>query len=332
MMIRCLHRNSKHLLLRVLGVFSISAMLILTLGNEADAAEPGPVVSLVIDGKGIAADVQPIQREGRMLVPIRVIAETTGAQVQYEETARQVTVSDQGKRIVIPVEQSVAYVNGKQVTLDVPATIMQSRTLVPLRFINESLGFQVDWKEDSNVAMVWTEDEELAKSAASPYSAIEDDSYVFPFAAESEYEPYVNSFGSNREWTESGNGSVRSHEGIDIMAPIGSPVYSVSSGTINRIGWNTYGGWRINITDDSGKYRMYYAHLSAFAPELEIGSEVSAGQLIGFVGDSGYGDPGTTGMFPSHLHFGLYDAKSGDALDAYSYLRNWEQNKVDNNS
>lgn len=392
-MTRCLHNNSRHLWPRILGVFSVCIILMLTLGDKADAAEPGPVISLVIDGRGVSADVQPIQRNGRMLVPIRVIAEQTGAQVQYDGAIRQVVVSKQGKRIVIPIDQSAAYVDGKRVTLDVPATIVKKRTLVPIRFVSESLGYQVDWNAASKVAMVWTKKQTAsasAKDTSNPYIVQEGDSlfliakrhntsienlkknnqltsdallagqllyltnqakpaayspkktagnqqllrddFVFPLAAENEYEPYVDSFGSNREWTESGNGSVRSHEGIDIMAPTGTPVYSVSSGTINRIGWNTYGGWRINITDAGGAYKMYYAHLSAFVPGIKVGHKVSTGQMIGFVGDSGYGAPGTTGMFSPHLHFGLYQASSGKAIDAYNYLRYWEQNKVNHSN
>lgn len=389
-MTRCLHMNSRHLLPRILGVFSVCIVLILTLGERAHAAEPGPVISLVIDGIGVSADIQPIQKNGRMLVPIRVIAERTGAQVQYDEASREVIVSNQGRRIVVPIDQSTAYVDGERVSIDVPATIVKKRTLVPIRFVSQALGYQVEWNAASKVAVVWTNKHTVSateKDSSHPYivqkgdslfliakrhsTSIENlkrnnhltsddlfagqllyltnqakpaayspnqtagvkqllrDDFVFPFASESEYEPYIDSFGSDREWTESGNGSMRSHEGIDIMAPTGTPVYSVSSGTINRIGWNTYGGWRINITDAGGAYKMYYAHLSAFAPGMKVGNKVSTGQLIGFVGDSGYGAPGTSGMFSPHLHFGLYQASSGKAVDAYSYLRYWEQNKVE---
>lgn len=389
-MTRCLHINSRHLWPRILGVFSVSILLMLTLGEKAYATEAGPVISLVIDGRGVSADVQPIQRNGRMLVPIRVISEATGAQVQYDGVTQQVVVSNQDTRIVIPIDQTTVYVDGKRVSLDVPATIVQKRTLVPIRFVSESLGYEVDWNATSRVAMIWTNKKTSStaeKDTSNPYIVQEGDSlfliakkqgtsienlkrnnhltsdallagqllyltnqakpvvyrpnqtagvkqllrddFVFPFAAESDYEPYIDSFGSNREWTESGNESVRSHEGIDIMAPTGTPVYSVSSGTINRIGWNTYGGWRINITDANGAYKMYYAHLSAFVPGMKVGHKVSTGQMIGFVGDSGYGEPGTTGMFSPHLHFGLYQASSGKAVDAYNYLRYWEQNKVE---
>ena len=58
---------------------------------------------------------------------------------------------------------------------------------------------------------------------------------------------------------------------------------------------------------------FYYAHLSDYAKDFQIGEEVKAGTLIGFMGDTGYSDtPGTTGNFPVHLHFGVYfDDESG---------------------
>lgn len=150
----------------------------------------------------------------------------------------------------------------------------------------------------------------------------------FPLSAKSEYESVVNTYGDGRAWNSSGQQSDRNHEGIDIMTPKGTPVYSISSGHIYRIGWNTYGGWRINIIDSSGKYHMYYAHLEAYAPGLKQGQHISAGQLIGFVGDSGYGNKGTTGKFAPHLHFGMYYKSSGKATNPYYYLKYWEQNKI----
>ncbi|MED4582125.1 stalk domain-containing protein [Brevibacillus choshinensis] len=391
---RCLHKNSSRLWPKVLGAFFFCLGLGVTgTGGTgvAAAAEPGPVISLVIDGKGIPTDVQPLRQNGRMLVPIRVIAESTGADVTYEASNRQVTVTDKGKRIVLLVDSRTAYVDGKRVTLDTPAMIVNQRTVVPIRFVSEALGYRVVWDERSGVAQIQTKpigdtaavikdatnpyvvqsgdtlteiakrhnttvqemkknnflsSDELtvqqllflpqgAKKAEHPLSKevgdrrLLDDTFYFPFSEESWYEPYGDSYGSDREWTESNNGSVRNHEGIDIMAPKGTAVYSVADGTINRVGWNTYGGWRVNITDDAGRYRMYYAHLSAYIPGLEMGDTIRAGQLIGFVGDTGYGGTGTVGMFEPHLHFGLYKNSDGLAIDPYYYLKYWEQKKVE---
>ncbi|MTH55313.1 LysM peptidoglycan-binding domain-containing protein [Bacillus mangrovi] len=138
---------------------------------------------------------------------------------------------------------------------------------------------------------------------------------LFPFKAGT-YQPYIDSFGYSRSY-----GGSRSHEGIDIMAKKGTPLYSVSDGVIERYGWNELGGWRLTIRNSEG-YRVYYAHLNAYAPGLKAGLSVKRGQYIGKVGDSGYGKPGTIGKFVPHLHIGIYDA-SYKAINPYPFLKNW---------
>ncbi|MDF2684662.1 MAG: metalloendopeptidase, partial [Brevibacillus sp.] len=154
---RCLHKSSSRLWTKVLGVFFICLGLGVT-GTSGSgvvaAVEPGPVISLVIDGKGIPTEVQPLRQNGRMLVPIRVIAESTGAEVTYDASNRQVTVTEKGKRIVLLVDSQTAYVDGKRVTLDAPAMIVSRRTVVPIRFVSEALGYQVVW--ESGVAQIQT--------------------------------------------------------------------------------------------------------------------------------------------------------------------------------
>lgn len=105
-------------------------------------------------------------------------------------------------------------------------------------------------------------------------------------------------------------GGDRTHEGCDIMATLNQrgiyPIYSAADGIVEKVGWLKLGGWRIGIRSKSGAY-YYYAHLSEYARDFSIGEEIKAGTLLGFMGDSGYGEEaGTTGMFPVHLHFGIY--------------------------
>lgn len=126
------------------------------------------------------------------------------------------------------------------------------------------------------------------------------------------YEP---GFGDGRSF-----GGERKHEGVDIIAPKGTEVYSVCNGVVTEKGWLTLGGWRIGVTDAFGVYH-YYAHLSEYA-DLQIGDAVSAGQLLGYVGSTGYGPEGTDDQMVAHLHFGLY--VDGVAYDPYPYLRAWE--------
>lgn len=105
-------------------------------------------------------------------------------------------------------------------------------------------------------------------------------------------------------------GGERQHEGCDLMAGVKErgyyPVVSISDGTVEKVGWLEKGGWRIGIRSPSGAY-LYYAHLYQYSQEFAVGETVKAGQLLGYMGDSGYSTiPGTVGNFDVHLHLGIY--------------------------
>ncbi|WP_238941908.1 M23 family metallopeptidase [Bacillus sp. REN10] len=142
----------------------------------------------------------------------------------------------------------------------------------------------------------------------------------FPLPTNYNY-TYKNTWGAARGW-----GGRRIHEGTDIFADYGVPVRSTSYGIIEMKGWNRYGGWRIGIRDINNTYH-YYAHLNGFAKGLKLGQIVEPGMLIGGVGSTGYGPPGTSGKFPPHLHFGMYkdNGRTEWSFDPYPHLRNWER-------
>ncbi len=128
-------------------------------------------------------------------------------------------------------------------------------------------------------------------------------------------------------------GGERGHEGTDIMAEINQrgiyPIYSMTDGVVENIGWLKLGGYRIGIRSDSGAY-FYYAHLAEYAREFEIGERVTAGTHLGYMGDTGYSEvPGTTGMFDVHLHLGIYlnDGSGTEySVNSYPMLRYlWKQ-------
>lgn len=99
-------------------------------------------------------------------------------------------------------------------------------------------------------------------------------------------------------------------------------VQSVSDGTVEQMGWLELGGYRVGIRSPGGLY-FYYAHLDSYAAGLQKGDTVKAGTLLGYMGDTGYGQEGTRGKFPVHLHFGVYYDKNGEekTIDPYRLLR-----------
>lgn len=144
----------------------------------------------------------------------------------------------------------------------------------------------------------------------------------FPLASGT-YTAYTNNYAESRSWTPDGQ-EIRKHEGVDIFAKEGTPVYSAMSGTVVKAGWNEYGGWRLTIRIDSNT-EFYYAHLSKYAAGMKEGAIVSAGQLIGYVGSTGYGPEGTSGKFLPHLHFGMYKrTPTYSPTDPYLFLKWWE--------
>ncbi|WP_083935200.1 M23 family metallopeptidase [Bacillus sp. 1NLA3E] len=146
------------------------------------------------------------------------------------------------------------------------------------------------------------------------------ENHAFPVPIRSNFS-YKNTWGDARGW-----GGRRIHEGTDIFAGYGVPVRATSFGIIEMKGWNKYGGWRIGIRDINNNYH-YFAHLSGFAKELKVGQVVQPGMVIGGVGSSGYGPPGTSGKFPPHLHYGMYkdNGYTEWSYDPYPHLRLWER-------
>ncbi len=115
---------------------------------------------------------------------------------------------------------------------------------------------------------------------------------------------HYDDFGNSRSF-----GYQRRHLGNDLLGSIGTPIIAVESGTVEALGWNRYGGWRIGIRSLDGKRYYYYAHLRKghpFQEGLKEGDQVQAGDVIGYLGMTGYSDQeDVNGMTKPHLHFGM---------------------------
>jgi len=148
-----------------------------------------------------------------------------------------------------------------------------------------------------------------------------------PIAKNFPYSDY-DDFGVSRSY-----GYQRRHLGHDFMGQTGTPIIAVESGYVEALGWNQYGGWRIGIRSFDKKRYYYYAHLRQgfpFALGLEEGSEVQAGDVIGYMGHTGYSTKeDTNNIDQTHLHFGIQlifdeSQKEGDSeiwIDCYQITR-----------
>ena len=139
---------------------------------------------------------------------------------------------------------------------------------------------------------------------------------------------HCDDFGVSRSF-----GFQRKHLGNDLMGGLGSPIVAVEGGIVEAMGWNRYGGWRVGIRSFDARRYYYYAHLkkdTPFAPGLQEGDVVQAGDLIGFMGRTGYSDRENVNNIETvHLHFGLqlvFDESQKECnseiwIDVYSIVK-----------
>lgn len=111
----------------------------------------GAIYKLQVNGETVSTDIPPIIINNRSLVPARAVFEKLGASVQWESSSQKVLVSLGGTAIELKINSTTAMVNNKAVTLDVPAKIINDRTMVPVRFVGEQLGNTVGWYPDKSL-------------------------------------------------------------------------------------------------------------------------------------------------------------------------------------
>lgn len=145
---------------------------------------------------------------------------------------------------------------------------------------------------------------------------------------------HSNDFGNQRSY-----GFSRTHLGNDLFGQVGTPIVAMEGGIVEAMGWNQYGGWRIGIRSFDHKRYYYYAHLRKnfpFRKDLEVGSIVQSGDVIGYLGRSGYSrEENVNNIQVSHLHFGMqliFDESQKECnneiwIDVYQLVRLLDQKR-----
>ena len=124
-------------------------ILIMCLNFFSVTAFADEEIKLYIDGDIIETDVAPEIVNDRTLIPVRCFFEKFDAKVSWVESTKQVVIENDDKSIILKIDDKTAYVNNEAVKLDVAPVIKNDRTLVPVRFISENLGYNVDWKDET---------------------------------------------------------------------------------------------------------------------------------------------------------------------------------------
>lgn len=138
-----------------IGVVFLLAGLILMVGmvNTAEAR----AIRVLVNDQALAADVQPVLDGDRVLVPLRVIVEHLGADIEWDGNTRTVTIVRGGTNVRLTINADTALKNGAPVRLDVPARLVAGRTMVPLRFVGDALGADAHWSAAERTVRVTVE-------------------------------------------------------------------------------------------------------------------------------------------------------------------------------
>ena len=121
------------------------SMIVLTFWSITAFAGDEDKINVVIDNQAIVFDVDPIIIEGRTMVPFRKIFEIFNFKVDWAASTTTVLANNGSQIIVLQIDNKKAFVNNKQFDLDVPAQLIDGRTMVPLRFVSEHIGANVEW-------------------------------------------------------------------------------------------------------------------------------------------------------------------------------------------
>lgn len=138
-------------------LFSMTTVVV---GDESTSSDKTEIIMVIgsdtptVNGKEVKIDVPAQILDGRTMTPSRFVAESLGADVDWDEAAKTVTVTNGTKTIKLVIDSNIALVDGEEVEIDVPATIIDGRTLTPSRFVAEALGADVDWDDATKTVKV----------------------------------------------------------------------------------------------------------------------------------------------------------------------------------
>ncbi len=183
-----------------IGKLSTIITLSVCLINNVSAAESTKDIKIEIDGNKVITDVAPFIDNDRTLVPIRVISENLGYNVNWDNNSRKVTVKNNNKTIELVIGKKDVKVNNKISSIDVAPIIKSERTFVPLRFISESFDNDVKWDNNTRTVKI-NKKEKVSSPISSKSNSIIDDTNNVSKSSNSK-EQYIDYSEHNRKIVE----------------------------------------------------------------------------------------------------------------------------------
>jgi hypothetical protein len=140
---------------RLLGLLLILGFAAIGAGEvQAQTIAPAPYVKVFVEGQLVSFDVPPVIAAGRVLVPLRGVFNRLGAVVTWDPATQTVLAARGDTSIGLRIGDTEAHINGQPTLMDVPALLVDGRTMVPLRFISQALGSQVSWDATSTTVQI----------------------------------------------------------------------------------------------------------------------------------------------------------------------------------
>lgn len=144
-------------------IFLISLLMLILSSSHSFARD----INVTLNGSNLEFDQPPIIVDGRTLVPMRVIFEALDCTVEWDNDTREITAGNNDTTVILRIDDTSAFVNSGEVALDVPPQILNNRTLVPIRFVSESLDCDVNWNNETSTVEI-TKIISLSKRLYSP--------------------------------------------------------------------------------------------------------------------------------------------------------------------
>ena len=132
----------------------ISFLLLLLGVTQTAMANGSDEIKVYLNSKQVEFDAKPFIENSRTMVPVRMVAESMGYDVLWNPNSRMVTILSTHQRIVLTIDKKMAQVDGILEEMDTPAIIRESRTYVPIRFISENFGYDVEWDNDTRSVLI----------------------------------------------------------------------------------------------------------------------------------------------------------------------------------
>ncbi|MEK3721830.1 N-acetylmuramoyl-L-alanine amidase family protein [Paenibacillus sp. FSL H8-0034] len=152
----------------ITALFSMLLLSLLLVPMMSFAAESQPL-QLFLDGKQLTTEVPPlINKDNKVMVPVRIIAESLGSKVQWEEKIRKVTVNKSNISIQMFIDKKEVYVNNKAVQLDTAPSIVNGNAMLPVRFISEQMGIKVTWDDLTRSVFLFNQESDNKGTITAP--------------------------------------------------------------------------------------------------------------------------------------------------------------------